>query len=519
MRAAWTGAVVTVMGLMLPSTPAGAEPPLSVIDWLDQEQQQTPVALPGRPAPFFIDEPPVTEDGTAPSVTVRSLDGAAPRDIGLVPQAVTGLPADIWERSKPDDILRLFEALPELRLPAANALLYTVLLAEAGAPQGGPEGLARLTLARVQKLMALGALDPALSLIEQAGNTASPAHFDLWMQISLLTGDEDIACGALSREPHLSADYANRIFCLARSGEWDTAAITFNSVSALGLVEQDKLRLLDRFLNPDLFEDEAPLPAPRQMDPLSFRLFETIGEPLPTGPLPRAYAVADLRDLAGWKSQLEAAERLTRAGAMPENRLLGLYTDRKPAASGGIWDRVSALQRFETALASGSADAVAKTLPPVWAAMKEAELETAFAGLFSERLQDVTLTDGAQKIKYEVGLLSPFFETVAGDPPPGAEPLLRAVARGEIPQGNPTGRMSEAVRDAFADAAPVATLIAQAQEKKLGEAILGTLDLLAEGSAGDPAALRDALATLRSLGLEDTARRAALQVLLLERAT
>ena len=44
--------------------------------------------------------------------------------------------------------------------------------------------------------------------------------------------------------------------------------------------------------------------------PLLFRLHEAIGEPLPTGALPRAYAVADLRDLAGWKPQLEAAERL-----------------------------------------------------------------------------------------------------------------------------------------------------------------------------------------------------------------
>ena len=48
---------------------------------------------------------------------------------------------------------------------------------------------------------------------------------------------------------------------------------------------------------------------PGAPDPLTFRLFETIGERLPTAALPRAFAHADLRDVAGWKAQIEAAER------------------------------------------------------------------------------------------------------------------------------------------------------------------------------------------------------------------
>ena len=518
------GAVWMVSAEPSPGQQATSQVPLSVIDWLDQPQEtQTPVALPSRPAATRIDEPPVTADGTAPNVTVRSLDGTAPRDVGLVPEAVTGLPRDVWERSTPDDLLRLLENLPDLQLPAANALLYKLLLAEAGPPQGGPQGLDRLSLARVHKLMTLGALDPALSLIEQAGSTATPAYFDLWMQISLLTGDEDAACGALSRAPHLSTDYGNRIFCLARTGDWETASVTLNSATALGLIDRDKLRLLDHFLNPDLFEDAPPPRAPRQMDPLSFRLFETIGEPLPTGPLPRAYAVADLRDVAGWKSQLEAAERLTRAGALPENRLLGLYTDRKPAASGGIWDRVAALQRFETALGSGSAQAVAKTLPPVWAAMQEAELEVAFAGLFAETLEGITLSGRSEVIQFQVGLLSPFYERAAESVPPQMDTLegdlLSSVALGRAPARAPDAPLAAAVFEAFVTPMPIDGLPETARDKKLGEAILGALDLLAEGAAGDPNALRDALTTLRALGLEDTARRAALQVLLLDRAS
>ena len=54
-----------------------------------------------------------------------------------------------------------------------------------------------------------------------------------------------------------------------------------------------------------------------------------------------AFAQADMRDNTGWKAQLEAAERLARNGVLDPNQLLGLYTEEKAAASGGVWDRVA----------------------------------------------------------------------------------------------------------------------------------------------------------------------------------
>ena len=80
----------------------------------------------------------------------------------------------------------------------------------------------------------------------------------------------------------------------------------------------------------------------------------------------------------GWQKQeidalqqsVEAAERLTRAGTIPPNVILGLYTERDPAASGGVWDRVRAFQNFEAALSSGDAARVTATLPEAWAKMQ-----------------------------------------------------------------------------------------------------------------------------------------------------
>ena len=494
--------------------------PLSVIDWLER-QSTAPGQVDPTPSTTVtpaLDEPPVASSGLAPEVTVTTLGSGAPRQIGLVPANVTGLPNDLWWGSSLQKLVKQINSLPELHLPAAQALMYTVLLAEAQAPQGQASAGDTLALARVQKMLDLGALDPAMSLIEQAGVTTSSAHFDLWMQISLLLGVEDRACAALTSAPHLTQEYGTRILCSARDGRWENAALTYGSAKALGLLPPEKLDLLDRFLNPDLFENATPLPAPREMDPLSFRLFESIGEAKPTGPLPRAYAVADLRDLAGWKAQLEAAERLTRAGALPDNRLLGLYTDRSPAASGRIWDRVAALQRFETALGTGSAEAVAKTLPIVWSEMKKAELETAFAGLFAEQLAEFELPAQAARIAFEVGLLSPRYEATAAQVAPMPETaFLRAIALGEVTTSRPQEAIAAAVHAAFTDAAPLVNLTQKAHEKQLGSAILALLSLLEDGMNGDAKGLQDALATLRVLGLEDTARRAALQVLLLER--
>lgn len=52
---------------------------------------------------------------------------------------------------------------------------------------------------------------------------------------------------------------------------------------------------------------------------------------------------------------------------------------------------------------------------------------------------------------------------------------------------------------------------------QLGEAILRTMDLFARGAQGNLGDLSNSLAALRAVGLEDTARRATLQLMLLER--
>lgn len=489
-----------------------AEQPLSVIDWLNQQQG-------GSRAGHVLLEPPVAETGMGPEITVTPLQDLAD-PIGLVPGSVTGLPPDLWENSAPETLARLIADVPVIDTPAMQALLYTLLLTEARAPAGpGAEDL--LLQARIDRLMALGATDPAQTLARVAGPERGKALFARWFDATLLTGDEDQGCTVLAGAPHLAPSQAARIFCLVRRGDWATAALTLEAAHALKLLPPETLALLDRFLSPEMFEGLPPLPRPARPDPLSFRLFEAIGERLPTAALPRAFATADLRDVAGWKAQLEAAERLARSGALAPNMLLGLYTERRPAASGGIWDRVAALQRFETALGTGSAEAVAKTLPPVWRAMRAAGLEVPFATLFGDALALVPAADPATAdLVFRIRLLSPGYEAAARDAPDAAPEttFLAALARGIPGLLPPPDERARAIADGFAsDAQLPPGLRAALDAGQLGEVILEAMILFDRGARGNLTDLTRALATLRAVGLEDSARRAALQLMLLER--
>ncbi len=498
----------------LPLAAPAQDAPLSAIDWLS-----TPTALPvtrAMPVPQRapLNESPVAETATIPAVSVTPLDEVRQDAVGLLPASVTGLPRSLWQASDAATLGQLLRARKVERLPAMQSLLFTLLLAEADAPADST-AKAPFLQARIDALMGLGAVEPAQALLERAG-ADSPALFRRWFDATLLTGDEDKACAALRAQPHLHPDYAARIFCTARGGDWTAAALTLDTARALGFVDDLEDAMLARFLDPELFEGE-PLPLPPvRPSPLLFRVYEAVGEPLPTATLPLAFAMADLRSTTGWKAQLTAAERLARTGALPVNRLLGIYSERLPAASGGIWDRVEAVQRFDTAMRSGDPGAVARALPGAWRAMRAARLEIPFAELYGADLMRLPLAGDAGALAYDVALLGPAYEDAANAR--GADYPRRsfatALARGSVAQPG-RGTLPEAVARAFRDPTPPDDIAALLRQNRLGEAILQAIALYERGQGGDTTALGQALATFRAVGLEDTARRAALQPLLL----
>lgn len=491
---------------------ASAQQPLSAIDWLDRHST-VPLAEPRLPD---LNEPPVTDTATTPEVEVTALGEVRADAVGLLPTATTGLPRTIWSASSETALRSLLSKLEAHPLPAIQALYYTLLLAEADPPHDASADAAFLR-ARVHALVGYGAVEPARALLERAG-PRNPALFDTWLSLTLLSGDEDQPCAMLRATPQLSADFGARVYCTARAGDWDTAALTYDTATALGALKGAEADLLAQYLDPELIETLAIPEAPALPSPLVFRLFEAAGAPLSTRRLPVAFALADLRGTAGWKTELEAAERLARTGALPASRFLGLFTERQPAASGGIWDRVSALQDFDRALFRQSVDDVRKTLPAAWDAAVSQGLQVPFAQIFSDKLQALELTGATKTLAFEIALLSSDYEVAAtGHQPENArERLLVGIARGAPSAEDANTAREKAIVAGLTARGAAEDDLALLNEGKLGEAILRAAERVERGAGGASTALTDGLATLRAVGLQDAARRAALQLLLLD---
>ncbi|TDL90985.1 hypothetical protein [Meridianimarinicoccus aquatilis] len=481
--------------------------PLSVIPWLSETLDRTDPVAAAPSAPVAVTPLP-DRDG----ITVVPLGAPDRAATGLISAQRAGLPSDLWQGTDPTDLANLLRSMPVHSQPALQEAFSRLILTEAAPPKGARDAL---LLARIDALLIRGALEPAQALLERAGPD-TPDLFRRWFDILLLSGTEDRACATLAAKPELSPNYETRVFCLARSGRWHTAALTLETATALGRVTPDMRDRLARFLDPDIFEGEPMPPLPDPITPLDFRLLEAVGEPVPTSRLPLAFAQTDLRHIIGWKSQIEAAERLTRSGALATNRLLGIYTARQPAASGGVWDRVAAVQALDIAITAGHPDVVAARLPAAIEAMRAAGLEAVLDDLFGARLARLDLPPQSAQIAHAMALIAQAPTRLPINALPTRLAFATALARGENPQGAGGGVLGAALRDGLMrDDVPerYAPLVAR---KRWGEALLRALDTLSTGALTDPQDAGDAIALMAQVGLDDLARQAAVQILLLD---
>jgi hypothetical protein len=125
-------------------------------------------------------------------------------------------------------------------------------------PPADAGGRGALLLARIDELLDVGALEQAAALLDAAGS-AEPELFRRSFDVALLTGTEDRACAQMRANPQLAPTFPARIFCLARSGDWNAAALTLRTAQALGFVTEEEDALLSRFLDPELYEGDPPL--------------------------------------------------------------------------------------------------------------------------------------------------------------------------------------------------------------------------------------------------------------------
>ncbi len=480
--------------------------PLSAIDWLSHS-----MAEPDEPPGQRGRRPSVATTARPGKIDVTPLARPDADAAGVLPPSQTGLPRALWGPASVDDVAARLAAVPDSLLPALRDLFRTILLAEAVPPSGAEDD--RLFLARVDRLLAMGALEDADALLRRAG-AETPERFRRAFDISLLMGTETLACRRMKALPEISPTYPARIFCLARNGDWHAAAVTLETAKTLGILSPVDDALLGRFLDPEIVADVSE--ARQAPTPLTFRMLEAIGEPLSTGSLPLAFAWADLRSTRGWKAQIEAAERLARHGALPATTLFGLYLRQAPSASGGVWDRAAAVHALHDALNAGDSDAVAAAVIAAWEELRPAGLHHAFAEQYGAELAQMPLPGAAGELALRIGLASTAYRRIAATQVASerGDEFLLSLARGLPESALAADALSTAVRDGFLAPTPPDAYRGLLDDGRVGEALLKAITQFSEGADGDPDGVAGAIALLRTLGLHRIARRAALDLLM-----
>lgn len=459
-----------------------AEAPLSASDWLSgsvkappreasawQPGDKPPSGVPRQGTPL-----PVASSAAVGVIEVTRLGRTNPDIAGLVTAKSAGLPVDLWEGSESPALRDMILQTPS-RLPSMNALIRRILTAQLSPPSDTTDYKGLLFLTRADRLLDMAALDASHALLLTAGN-GNDEVFRRLFDIALLKGDEAGACEIMNNTPGIAPSLSARIFCLAQSGDWAAAAIGLNGAEDLGLIPEQELQLLTHFLHDSYVDSGEVLEVSDRITPLEFRIYEAVGQPLPTQPLPLAFAHSDLRTNTGWKARLEAAERLARASAISAKRMRDIYAEQKPAASGGVWERAGAMRTLEAAIAAGD---VSSALPAAFDEFSNANMIDTLAGMVAEDLpQNAT---GRAK---EIADMLRQWEGLAVENPMKIDPALQTEASDRA-------------------------------EASKGEALLEAMADIDSGIDGDLPRAARGIATLRELGLSKDANQAAAQLTLL----
>ena len=212
--------------VLMAAAPAAAQPaqadvgqPLSAIGWLSNS-----ISLPPLQPPPAIVAPPAEP---VPPVAVTPLGVSVPDDVGLIEATDLSLPTNLWGSSSARELARQLLAIPEISTPTLRSFVADLMLAQLAPPIDASVDDS-LFLARLDTLLALARLDEAEALIEAAGDP-EPRRFRRTFDIALLKGTENDGCEIISTNPDISPTFPARIFCLARNGEWEVAALTLGT--------------------------------------------------------------------------------------------------------------------------------------------------------------------------------------------------------------------------------------------------------------------------------------------------
>ncbi len=436
--------------------------------------------------------------------------------VGLIPSRVSGLPNNLWKDSKTDELVDKVARLSTDLVPEALELLYVLLLAEANPPKDSI-GDGKLFLARIDKLIEFGALDHANVLMGRGGRSAK-SFFDRRFAIALLTQTARTPCSEISADHSTSADYSQRIYCLVRLGDWKTANIVFEISRMLGEFSPLEEQIISIYLFPELAFSMAGIEF-EELSPLSFRMLKDSGYSYSFQNDNNTFGYYLKDSNAPWQTRLAVHESLTKSLALPFETLLVAYAEGVPPASGGVWDRVMAIQALESALQFDRTEEIKNLFMEAYTHMNHAGLSVSFSKYFVPRVFNHLMEFGKIASDFFVPViiseLSPNQRNLLA-PMTREESFYVALKFGQFESAIPGTALQESILaglTATSVEGPLGDLVSQG---RIGEALLEVFGTLQNANQTPPGEIRSSLAALTVLGLQVQAREIALQIMVIE---
>ena len=124
------------------------------------------------------------------------------------------------------------------------------------------------------------------------------------------------------------------------------------------------------------------------------------------------------------------------------------------------------------------------------------------------------MTGDAKQAAFRAGLMSKDYENVAMTSKDAGPRIWTAVAKGLASEAESDDALEAAIASGFKATAPPAQFEPLLEGRRLGEAALKAIGIMADGARTDPGDVERGISVLVQLGLEDLARQTALYMLL-----
>jgi hypothetical protein len=446
-------------------------------------------------------------------ILVSPLSGIQKDAVGILSPEGANLPRDFWRYSTATSLAKQINPYIETAPAAVSALMTRIMLAELSPPVS-EASKADLLIARLNYLSSAGQLEAVEALLSKAGPN-DPYLFPIWFNTALISKRTSAACLAMAKRQSLAPNLESRVFCLARGGDWDAAALTLRMGGALGSIDEYHQSLLERFLDPELYEGDLDPGPPAKMTPLIYALRDALALPIARLRLPLAYQHSVISGHMGWQNRLFATERLVRSGAINPDFLKYQYLEGKPSASGGIWDRVSAFQKLNEAIENKDAEAISKHVSPIYNLFKPLGLLPALAEITAPALLNLDVE--TLQNPYVFNLLSLSVKGGSTIDLPLAENAFQTrlldVLNDTIEPGGTA--LEVAIHHGLTWDLDKTPLSRTALDGQSGTAVLSAINLLRDGFRADPSAIAIALVTLRAADLDQDARAIAVELMVM----